>query len=82
MGLQLLQMSETEFLDLLAGQKKDDGQLSEASREQALESFAGMKAHVDDLYMNDELIWQWNDETFDEAMDSDADSYLQRAAKA
>lgn len=81
-GLQLLQMSETEFLDLLAGQKKDDGQLSEASREQALESFARMKAHVDDLYMNDELIWQWNDETFDEAMDSDADSYLQRAAKA
>lgn len=77
-GLRLMNMEEGEFLDVLRGQKGDYGKLTEPEIEAALERFHQLKAQVDAQFMNDELVWEWNEETAQRSLDDPTGNYLGR----
>jgi hypothetical protein len=80
LGMRILVMEESEFLQILEGNKKDRAHLTEEEKESAVDRFRHLKVHVDNLYMNDGFIWQWNDDTYDEAVES-GKGYLARAVR-
>jgi len=81
LGLRVLFMTEAEFLKILEGHKDDSAHLSNEAKEAALDRLRALKDHIDDLYMNDELVHQWTDDTYDEAVAS-GNGYLARAVAA
>lgn len=77
-GLRVLHMDESEFLGALVQQQGDESALTEQEIEAALDRFRHLKQHIDNQYMMDELVYDWNDGTYEEASQN-KQSYLGRA---
>jgi hypothetical protein len=80
-GLKILNTSEEEIRAMLTMRKGDMEGLDESEIEAAIRRFDELKAHVDNLYMNDQLIYEWNDETYERAV-AGGSGYLARGVNA
>jgi hypothetical protein len=70
LGMRILHSDEDDYAELLKGEKGDLTHLNEEEIDAALYRYRRLKAHVDDLYMNDGFIWDWSsEEVHDEVMD-------------
>jgi hypothetical protein len=80
-GLRLLFMADNEYMTALLPNDKDTSSLTEDEMDVAMDRFHALQAHIDDMYMNDELIYSWNDHTYDEQKDNES-SYMGRGREA
>lgn len=78
MGERILTMSNDEFLEVLAARNGDFGELGPVEKDQALNRFKIIKAHISALHAEDGLVNEWNDDTFDRAIGSEGNNYLKR----
>ena len=77
-----LSMSEQDFVTTIAGSEQDPSRLSQFEVDAAVGRYWTLRSHVQKLADDDALIEEWNQDTYDAAVNADLDegprSYLQR----
>lgn len=80
-GKAILEMSEQDFLKTIGGKDGDPESLTAEEKSAALERFRTLYFHVLEMDLSDELVGEWNEDTFQAAMDSESGSYTKRLGK-